>query len=87
MARDVLSLETDKREGEALLEPVMQSGRRLGPSPALPEIRALAASNLGRLPEALRSLDPGAVYPVIIAAPLHELAAETDRRLSEQAAT
>ncbi|MGO9474878.1 MAG: nicotinate phosphoribosyltransferase [Rhodomicrobium sp.] len=87
MARDVLSLETDNREGEALLEPAMQRGRRIGPSPALPGIRARAAYNLGRLPEALRSLDPDAAYPVIIAEPLHDLAAETDRRLSEEAAT
>jgi len=87
MAGDVLSLETDHAEGEALLEPVMQAGRRLREAPALSEIRAHAAFNLERLPGALRSLDPGAAYPVTIAEPLIKLAAETDRRLIERAAS
>jgi nicotinate phosphoribosyltransferase len=86
MAGDVLSLETDKVEGEALLEPAMRAGRRTGPAPALTQIRARAAANLERLPEALRSLDPEAAYPVTAGEPLIGLTAETDRRLIEGAA-
>lgn len=87
MAGDVLSLAEDKAEGEALLEPAMRAGRQVRPAPALPEIRARAAANLERLPEALRSLDPGAAYPVTVGEPLIRLAAETDRWLIERAAS
>jgi nicotinate phosphoribosyltransferase len=86
MQGDVLSLDTDSQRGEALLVPVMKDGRRLGPPPALSEIRANAARNLERLPEALRRLDPAAAYPVTVAKPLIALAAETDRRIAQRAA-
>jgi nicotinate phosphoribosyltransferase len=82
MAGDVLSLEGDSQRGEALLVPVMKDGLRLGPPPALSEIRAHAARNLKRLPEPLRRLDPAATYPVTVAKPLIALAAETDRRIA-----
>ncbi len=83
MAGDVLSLSTDRQEGEALLQPAIRAGRRLGASPSLIEVRARAAENLERLPQALRRLDPEAVYPVTIGEPLAELAGETDRRLAK----
>ena len=81
-----LSLDTDTQQGEPLLVPVMKGGSRTGPSPALSAIRARAAKSLERLPEALRRLEPGAPYPVTVAQPLIELAAETDRRLAQRAA-
>ena len=83
MAGDVVSVESDKVQGEALLVPVMKGGRRTGPAEALPEIRARAARSLALLPEPLRRLDPGAAYPVTIAEPLIRLAAEADRRLAK----
>ncbi len=86
MAGDVLSVEADTHPGEALLVPVMRGGRRAGSPPALSTIRAHAAKNLERLPERLRHLDHGAAYPVTVAMPLIELAAETDRRLAQGAA-
>jgi nicotinate phosphoribosyltransferase len=86
MAGDVLSLETDSQDGEALLEPAMKAGRRIGPSPSLAQIRARAGSSLERLPEPLRRLDRHASYPVTIAQPLLDLAAETDRRLAARGA-
>jgi nicotinate phosphoribosyltransferase len=86
MAGDVLSLETDSQEGEPLLQPVMQAGRRVGPAPSLAEIRTRARANLEALPEPLRCLDPEAAYPVTIAEPLAALAAEADRRLREHGA-
>jgi nicotinate phosphoribosyltransferase len=84
MRGDVLSLETDSQNGEALIRPVMQAGRRLGAAPALGEIRARAARNLASLPDALRRLEPAAPYPVRVADCLTRLAAEVDRRLGEQ---
>ncbi len=85
MAGDVLSIEDDFQEGTPLIQPVMRSGRRLGPRPSLDDIRAHAARELDSLPEGLRSLAGGAAafYPVEIAPALRELAAETDRRIAE----
>ena len=63
----------------------MKGGRRLGPRPALAEIRARAARSLERLPEPLRRLEPGASCPVEVADALKRLAADVDRRLAEHA--
>jgi nicotinate phosphoribosyltransferase len=65
----------------------MQGGRRLGPPPTLAEIREHAASELARLPEPLRRLDPAASYPVQVAEPLVRLAAEVDRRIDQRERT
>ncbi|MBD3220914.1 nicotinate phosphoribosyltransferase [bacterium] len=66
--------------GEPLLRPVMRGGQPLADAmPALTEIRAHAADQIGRLPEPLRGLDPGSSpYPVTISDEL--LAASHDRR-------
>ena len=84
MAGDVLSLEQDAHEGETLIRPVMRGGKRVGPRPALMEVKARAATELGRLPEPLRRLEPDAVYPVRIADALQRLAAEVDERLARR---
>jgi hypothetical protein len=42
----------------------------------------IGARELARLPEPLARLEPGAGYPVTIAQPLHDLAAEADREIS-----
>ena len=82
MAGDVLSLESDRQDGEPLLELVMQDGRRLTSSPSLAECRARAARELARLPEPLRALGPQAPYPVEVADALVRLANEVDTRLA-----
>ncbi len=79
MAADVVSLESDRHDGEPLLRAVMEHGRRVGPPVTLEECRARAKRELERLPEALRRLDPGGAYPVEIADSLVRLAAELDR--------
>ena len=81
MAGDVLTIEGDDRDGEALLQPVMKGGSRLQPPEPLAEIKQRASRTLERLPEPLRRLDPDATYPVEVAPPLQTLAAEVDRRL------
>jgi len=79
MAGDVLSVETDKHAGEALIVPMMRGGKRLAPAPSLDEIRARAARDLARLPEPLRRLEQGVTYPVQVAEALVKLAEEADR--------
>jgi nicotinate phosphoribosyltransferase len=80
LAGDVLSLETDVQPGETLIRPVMRAGRRLEPAPPLSQLRTHAASELDRLPDALRNLSPAGPYPVRVADPLIALAAAVDRR-------
>jgi nicotinate phosphoribosyltransferase len=86
MEGDVLSTEDDKQHGEPLLVPVMRGGRRIGPRPTLADIRPRAERELARLPAPLRRLEPGAAYPVEVAAALVLLAADVDRRVAKQGA-
>jgi nicotinate phosphoribosyltransferase len=86
MASDVMSLDSDPHEGEPLIEQVMKDGRRLGPKPALSDLRARAARELERLPPPLRDLQPGATYPVEVADALVKLAAEVDNRIAQREA-
>ena len=81
MIGDLLGAEGDVKEGEALIQPVMQNGKRLRPAPSLDEIRQHAKRELQRLPDLLRTLDPAMTYPVTVAEELKALAAEFDRRL------
>ncbi len=85
MCGDVISVEGDAQSGEALLRPVMRGGRRIEPPPAMTALRERAAESLRRLPEPLRRLEAGAVYPVEIAPALRSLAEEVDRRLTRGA--
>jgi len=78
MAEDVLTLEDDVQDGDALIAPVMRGGERIGSLPTLTEVRERSAKQLARLPEGLRRLDP-ASYPVRVAAALKALAATVDR--------
>jgi nicotinate phosphoribosyltransferase len=77
-AADVVSLESDRRDGEMLLRPVMRGGRRLASLPSLAEGHTYAAAQLAALPGPLRKLEPF-VYPVEIGASLREAAAAFDR--------
>lgn len=81
LAGDLVALrgEAVRGRGEPLLQPVMRGGRRLAPAEPLAALRAHAAAELARLPEALRAIAPAAPYPVEISAGLRALAAELDR--------
>lgn len=83
MLRDVLSIESDSQSGEPLLKPMMKDGQRIAPLPTLAESRARAARDLERLPAALRRLEPGAPYPVVVADALQRLTADVDSRLAQ----
>ena len=76
---DVVSVETDKQPGEPLVVQVMKGGKRLAAAESLATIRERAARELGRLPDALRRLEP-AQYPVKIADALEALGREASRR-------
>jgi nicotinate phosphoribosyltransferase len=77
-AGDVVALETERCDGEPLLRPVMERGRRLE-RPSLKSIRDHALSQLARLPPPLRGLQASAPYEPQISQGLRTLAAEVDR--------
>ncbi len=64
MQADVITLEGDVQPGEALIEPVMRAGKRLGPPEPLDESRRRAAKQFASLPRALRQLHTEPRYPV-----------------------
>jgi nicotinate phosphoribosyltransferase len=80
MSGDVMTLEGDELDGEALIQPVMRAGRRLAPPVPLSESRARALSELKRLPEALKQLARGPDYPVKVASAVQNLARQVDAR-------
>ena len=81
MAHDVLTVESERHDDDALIVPMMKGGKRL-PQPTLDETRAHAARELARLPEPLARLEPGVTYPVTVAQTLHDLAVEADREIT-----
>ena len=80
LAGDVLSLEEDRQEGEPLLVPVMQKGKRLHQPPTLTAIREHAARELACLPDALRRLDGERRPMVSIGKKLERLTDEMDQK-------
>ena len=74
MRGDILSLENDRQPGEALIVPVMRTGKRVAPVPTLAQIRERAAGDLNRLPGPLARLESGFDYPVNVADALTALA-------------
>ena len=80
MDGDTVTLVDDPQPGEPLLVPVMSGGKRITPSPALDDVRLLAARNLQQLPESLRDLEQSQTYPVSISPSIRELAREVDRK-------
>ncbi len=79
MQGDVLTVEGDEQDGEALIRPVMRGGRCIADLPSLEQIRAHCAGQLARLPVPLRRLENEPRYAAEVAPALRDLAAEVDR--------
>lgn len=60
-------------DSEPLLAPVMSDGRRLGPAPALTEIREHFARQFATLPDRYKVLGPADLYPVRLSSGLKQL--------------
>jgi nicotinate phosphoribosyltransferase len=78
LSHDLLTLETDVRDGKPLLKQVMRAGQRIDPPETLTQSRERAADELARLPAELRNLRRRQVYPVEVSDNLRALAAELD---------
>lgn len=79
MVADVITLEGDQQQGKALIEPLMQGGKRLYPATGLKRAREHAQRELQCLPQALKALKRFD-YKVEISAALKELAHEVDQQ-------
>ena len=79
MTDDLLTLDGDAADGEALIQPVLQGGTMVAPQRSLQDARAHAAEQLGRLPAHLRRLEPAPTYHVTVSGALRSLAEEVDR--------
>jgi len=80
MVADVLSVEGELHDGETLVDPVMEDGRRVGAQRCLRDIRLHACRAMERLPLELKAIKLESIYPVQVSASLQQLAAEADRR-------
>jgi nicotinate phosphoribosyltransferase len=78
LAGDTLALVDEQVAGTPLLEPVVRRGRLLQTLPTLEAVRERTRAELARLPEAVRSLDAVAPYPVDVAPSLRALAQRID---------
>jgi nicotinate phosphoribosyltransferase len=76
-----VTLAEESRPGEALLAPVMRSGRRVAPPEPLDRIRSRALAGVGWLPASLSALaGDAAPYPVHISPAVRDLARRCDER-------
>jgi nicotinate phosphoribosyltransferase len=79
---DVLTVESDPQDGEALIVAVMKDGRRLAGAEPLVESRRRAFRSLAELPQQLGGLEPVLPYEVMIAPPLIDLAKQADEAIA-----
>ena len=76
--RGIIAREGESQPGRPLMRQVMKDGRRLpDATPPLEEIRALAASEMAKLPEVVRSIEPATpAYPVAVSEALSAFQAQ-----------
>ena len=79
--RDVIARSGECGNGEALLRPIILGGRLIEPLPTLAQARDRAAQSFAWLPPALRQLEVGEPWPVILSRELKALIAQTRSNL------
>ncbi|QOJ24156.1 MAG: nicotinate phosphoribosyltransferase [Gammaproteobacteria bacterium] len=80
IAADVIALQgNDPQPGEALIQPMMRSSKRLHPKIPLAMLRDQTLKNYRRLPTAMTALEPAPAYPVTISNALQALTDQVDR--------
>jgi nicotinate phosphoribosyltransferase len=81
MSGDTVALEHSECEGMPLLTQVMKNGRLLNPLPSLSDIASHTKRQMASLPESLRGLIPGDLYPVTMDPSLLRLRDEAQARI------
>lgn len=82
MAEDHLTLESDRRDGAALIAPVMERGQRLKLAVSLKQLRDGTMEQLRRLPGRLKELESAPEYPVRVSEAIQSLTLDVDERQS-----
>ena len=80
IAFDVVTVEDDVQGGEALIQPVMKAGTRVGALPSLTQSRDHAADQISHLPDSLQALTQDMTMEVRISQALQDLAHQVDRQ-------
>ena len=75
---DVIGRSVESLPGKALLQPVLQHGRRVRPAPKLQDIRHHVHREVSSLPIELQMLEPGKPIPVEVSPGLRALSTEVD---------
>lgn len=81
MSHDLVTLDTDRGEGQPLLTQIVKTGKRLKKQETLSVMRERAELEINRLPGELRSLQKQKPYLVTISEALRACAASVDARL------
>jgi nicotinate phosphoribosyltransferase len=79
--RDILARSGECGSGEALLRPIILSGRLIEPLHTLDQARQRAAESLARFPDRIRSLEACEPWPVLQSRELRELIGRTRANL------
>jgi nicotinate phosphoribosyltransferase len=83
LAHDVIARRDELLEGgEALLQPVMGTGRRLASPPPLEETRARFHGEFARLDERYKAVEEPDPYPVALSPQLHAVKARLEREVA-----
>jgi nicotinate phosphoribosyltransferase len=81
--RDIIALDDELPQGEALLIKVMSKGKLTYKLPSLEEIRSYAASNLAMLPSEYKVLTDAPVYPVTFSVKLQKLIETVKQQITQ----
>ncbi|MDR4499136.1 MAG: nicotinate phosphoribosyltransferase [Candidatus Scalindua sp.] len=79
--KDTVGLADEKYDAEALLLPIIRSGKLSYTIPTVREIQKFATGNFARLPEKFKKLDCGTSYQVLFSKRLREMKERISRNL------
>ena len=79
--KDTVGLADEKYDAEALLLPIIRSGKLSYNIPTVQEIQKFATENFSRLPEKFKRLDCGTSYPVLFSKRLKQIKERISRSM------
>ncbi len=83
-SKDIISLDSEKIDGEPLLIHAMQKGNVIYDAPSLDDIRKSTLENLLHLHKVYKRLKKTPLYPIVLSPALKKIKSQLARRLKEQ---
>ncbi|GJQ58794.1 MAG: nicotinate phosphoribosyltransferase [Candidatus Scalindua sp. AMX11] len=80
--KDIVGLTDEVHDAEALLLPIIRSGKLLYPIPTVQKAQKFARENISHLPGEFKRLDCGTSYPVLFSKSLREIKERLNRNLT-----